>query len=96
MDYTQILLRPLISEKATAAKEATNSVAFFVHPSANKIEVKKAVEQAFNVKVESVNIVRKSPVARSRFGRATGKVPGFKKAYVKLAAGDKIEFFEGV
>ncbi|MCM0753730.1 50S ribosomal protein L23 [Desulfovibrio aminophilus] len=96
MDYTQILLRPLISEKATAAKEATNSVAFFVHPSANKIEVKKAVEQAFNVKVEAVNIVKKASLARSRFGRATGRISGYKKAYVKLAAGDKIEFFEGV
>lgn len=96
MDYTQILLRPLISEKANAMKEGANNVGFFVHPSANKIEIKKAVEQAFNVKVETVNIVKKRPLARSRFGRATGKAPGYKKAYVKLAAGDKIEFFEGV
>ncbi len=96
MDYTQILLRPLISEKATDLKESANNVVFFVHPSANKVEVKKAVEEAFNVKVEAVNMVRKAPGSRTRFGRSTGRVSGYKKAYVKLAAGSKIEFFEGV
>lgn len=96
MDYTQILLKPVVSEKANEAKELDNQVSFYVHTSANKIQVKKAVEEAFKVKVESVNIVRKKPLTRMRFGRATGKISGYKKAYVKLAAGDKIEFFEGV
>ena len=97
MDHTQILLRPLISEKATFVKEMGNQVVFYIHPSANKIQVKQAVEKAFDVKVENVNIVRRRPLSRKRFGRAVGgKIPGHKKAYVTLAQGSKIEFFEGV
>lgn len=96
MDYTQILLKPLISEKTTLSKEFANQVVFYVHPRANKIEIKKAVEQAFDVKVEGVNVVRKRPSARTRFGRTVGKQSGHKKAYVTLAPGEKIEFFEGV
>ncbi len=96
MDYSKILLKPVVSEKANEAKEQSNHVSFFVHPDSNKIEVKKAVEAAFNVKVESVNIVRKQAMPRKRFGRVTGRISGYKKAYVKLAAGDKIEIFEGV
>lgn len=96
MDYTQVLLKPVITEKATDMKEAANQVAFFVHPEANKIEVKKAVEQAFDVKVERVNIVKRKPLDRMRFGRSVGKESGFKKAYVTLQPGEKVEFFEGV
>ena len=96
MDYTQILLRPLISEKATIMKEVENQVVFYVHPKANKIEIKKAVQDAFDVKVRAVNIVRRKPLLRSRFGRSTGRIPGAKKAYVTLEPGEKIEIFEGV
>ncbi|WP_320009128.1 50S ribosomal protein L23 [Maridesulfovibrio sp.] len=96
MDYTQILIKPVISEKATDIKEASNQVAFYVLPSANKTEVKKAVESAFDVKVDFVRIVRKRPGLRRKFGRVVGKLSGYKKAYVKLSAGEKIEFFEGV
>ncbi len=96
MDYTQILLKPLLSEKATDAKENTNQVVFFVHPDANKIEIGKAVEEAFQVKVTDVNIVRRRPRKRKRFGRVVGRKSGFKKAYVTLAEGYKIELFEGV
>ena len=96
MDHTQILLKPLVSEKATFAKEVGNQVIFFVHPEANKIEVKKAVQEAFEVKVEAVNIVRQRPRAKRRFGRKGGRVAGCKKAYVTLAQGEKIEIFEGV
>ncbi|MDR0827468.1 MAG: 50S ribosomal protein L23 [Desulfovibrio sp.] len=99
MDYTQILIKPLISEKGTFLKEETNQVAFFVNKNANKLMVKKAVELAFAVSVEAVNIVVKKPLARV-FSRGRkrqyGRVPGYKKAYVKLAPGSKIEFFEGV
>lgn len=96
MDYTQILIKPVISEKATDLKETGNQVVFIVHPEANKIEIQRAVEEAFKVKVEAVNVIRRQPQARRRMGRVTGKAPGFKKAYVTLAEGDKIEFFEGV
>ncbi|MGE4506462.1 MAG: 50S ribosomal protein L23 [Desulfovibrionaceae bacterium] len=96
MDYTQVLLKPVVSEKATTAKEETEHVTFFVHPKANKVEVKKAVEKVFGVKVKAVNMVNRKPLLRSRFGRAVGKVSGHKKAYVKLFPGEKIELFEGV
>ncbi len=96
MDYSQVLLKPVVSEKANEVKEKANHVSFYVHPDSNKIEVKKAVEAAFDVKVESVNIVRKQAMPRKKFGRVTGRISGYKKAYVKLAAGDKIEIFEGV
>ena len=96
MEYANILIKPLVSEKATHMKDAANQVVFFVHPDANKIEVRRAVEKAFSVKVEAVRIVRRKPLARSRFGKATGRISGYKKAYVTLAQGEKIEFFEGV
>jgi large subunit ribosomal protein L23 len=99
MDYTQILIKPLISEKGTLLKEQANQVAFFVSRNANKLTVKKAVEEAFSVSVKSVNIVVKRPLARM-FSRGRkrqyGRTPGYKKAYVTLAPGSKIEFFEGV
>lgn len=99
MDYTQILLKPLISEKGTFLKEESNQVVFFVHREANKIQIKKAVEDAFAVKVEAVNVVVRKPLAKlfSRGKRRLqGRVPGYKKAYVTLTEGSKIEFFEGV
>jgi len=96
MSYTNVLLKPLVSEKATKAKEESNQVIFFVAPRANKIEIKAAVEEAFKVKVTEVNVVRRRPLKRTRNGRVTGHVHGYKKAYVTLAEGAKIEFFEGV
>jgi len=96
MDYTQVLVKPLISEKATWVKELGNQVVFYIDPRANKIQVKQAVEKAFNVTVQSVNIVRRRPLKRTRSGRPLGKISGCKKAYVTLAPGSKIEFFEGV
>ncbi len=96
MDYSQIIMKPLVSEKATFMKEGANQVAFFVNPRANKIEIKRAVEEAFSVKVTDVRVVTKKPVAKMRQGRVVGRVAGYKKAYVTLAEGAKIEFFEGV
>ena len=95
MDHTQILLRPVVTEKATALRDGANQVSFFVHADANKIEIKKAVEAAFNVKVTGVNVVMKKPSERRRNRRAS-HVAGWRKAYVTLAPGEKIEFFEGV
>ncbi|MBO4369357.1 MAG: 50S ribosomal protein L23 [Desulfovibrio sp.] len=96
MDGNQILIRPLLTEKVSALKQDSSRVAFFVHQDANKIEIKKAVEDAFKVKVDSVNIICRKPSPRKRQGRTVGRNPGWKKAYVKLASGEKIEFFEGV
>jgi large subunit ribosomal protein L23 len=96
MDYAKILIKPLVSEKATQVKDAANKVVFFVHPEANKIEIRKAVEEAFNVKVDGVDVVRKRPQTRTKHGRKMGRIPGYKKAYVTLAQGEKIDLFEGV
>ncbi len=95
MDYTQVLIKPLVSEKATALKDFANQVVFVVNARANKIEIARAVEEAFKVKVLNVNVVRRSPETRKRSGRTVGKTPGYKKAYVTLAEGARIDFFEG-
>jgi len=96
MESTQVLLRPIISEKSTGLKELENQVVFLVHSAANKIDVRRAVENVFDVKVSAVNIVNYRPRRRTKFGRSVGKVSGYKKAYVALAVGEKIDFFEGV
>ena len=96
MEYTQVLIKPLLTEKTSILKDAAQQVTFFVHPSANKVEIKRAVEKAFDVKVQAVNVVNRAAVSRKRQGRVIGRVSGGKKAYVTLAKGDKIEFFEGV
>ena len=99
MDYTQILIRPLISEKGTLLKEEKSQVAFFVNKDANKVQIKKAVEEAFEVKVKAVNVVVQKPltklVTRGR-KRQQSRISGYKKAYVTLTEGSRIEFFEGV
>ncbi len=96
MNYTHILLRPHVSEKATLVKSISNQVVFQVHPAANKIEIKKAVQEAFDVKVSKVNIARKKTLTQRRANRRLVRNPGFRKAYVTLAEGEKIDFFEGV
>ena len=96
MDYTQILLKPVVTEKMTLVKETANQVIFLVNTRANKIQVKQAMEQAFSVKVLAVNLINKKPGRRLRQGRAVGRIAGYKKAYITLAAGEKIDFFEGV
>ena len=96
METTSVLLKPLLTEKTTLIKDEAQQVAFMVHTLANKLEIKQAVEKAFDVKVEAVNVVRRAPMNTERQGRVVGRKPGWKKAYVTLRQGDKIEFFEGV
>ena len=96
MEITSVLLKPLLTEKTTMLKDEAQQVAFMVHTMANKLEIKQAVEKAFDVKVEAVNVVRRAPLNRERQGRVVGRKAGWKKAYVTLRQGDKIEFFEGV
>lgn len=95
MDSYRIINRPLITEKSTHQKETENKVVFSVHPKANRSEIKKAVERLFNVRVERVNTLLMSGKIK-RLGRNIGRRPSWKKAYVTLKKGDKIEFFEGV
>jgi large subunit ribosomal protein L23 len=96
MRLEEVIRRPLLSEKVMEMKEGNNIVAFEVHPSANKIDVKRAVESQFKeAKVEDVRISRVHGKVR-RQGRWMGQRSDWKKAYVRLAEGSKIEFFEGV
>jgi large subunit ribosomal protein L23 len=96
MRLDQVIRRPLLSEKVMIQKEITNVIAFEVDSRANKIEVKKAVEAQFkDAKVQEVRIARAHGKVR-RQGRFAGRRPDWKKAYVRLAEGSKIEFFEGV
>ena len=74
--------------------EAEGKYAFKVDVRANKTQVKQAIEEAFNVKVEKVNIMNNHPKDR-RVGRYTGLSTAYKKAYVKLAEGSSIEYQEG-
>ena len=89
-----IIQAPLVSEKGTALTETVNQVLFKVRPDANKIEVKHAVETLFKVKVEQVRMARYLGKMR-RVGKNIGRRPTWKKAYVTLKEGDKIDFFGG-
>lgn len=89
-----VLIRPLITEKTTAMMQE-NKYTFIVPLQSTKIEVRQAVEQIFKVKVLDVNTIRVMGKVK-RMGRTAGKRPDFKKAIVKLAQGEHIEFFEGV
>jgi large subunit ribosomal protein L23 len=90
----RVLLRPLITEKSTVLAQE-GKYAFQVDPRANKIQIREAVEQAFNVRVRKVNVMNVRGKWR-RVGRSRGISPDWKKAVVTLAEGDKIELFEGV
>ena len=89
-----IIQAPLISEKGTALAESANQFLFKVRPDANKIEVKYAVETLFKVKVLDVRMARYLGKIR-RIGRSMGRRSDWKKAYVTLKEGDKIDFFGG-
>ena len=91
----ELIRRPLITEKATRLKEASNTVCFEVARTANKIEVRRAVETLFGVKVLDVRVANRQGKWK-RMGRFVGQRKAWKKAYVRLAPDAKLEFFEGV
>ena len=88
-DFTDIIIAPVITEKAAIQAEA-NVYTFKVAAEANKIEIKKAIEEAFGVKVVKVNTANTKSKAK-RVGRYAGKTKTYKKAYITLADGEKIE-----
>ena len=90
---SEVLIRPVISEKSYE-QITQNQYTFRVHKDAHKTQVRQAVEELFDVKVTSVNIVQ-MPAKPKRRGMIKGTKPGWKKAIVELKAGDKIEIFEG-
>jgi large subunit ribosomal protein L23 len=91
----EVLLSPLLTEKGTLLKEKENKVLFKVAKDANKIEIKKAVEEIFKVKVESVRTMNYKG-KKKRLGRFEGMRPSWKKAIVTLKEGEKLDFIEGV
>ena len=94
MHLYDVLRRPLVTEKNTVL-QAQNKYAFEVAKEANKPQIKQAVEKAFKVKVTTVNVTRVSGKTK-RVGRRLVQTSPWKKAFVTLRPGDKIEFFEGV
>ncbi|MEA2569171.1 MAG: large subunit ribosomal protein [Acidobacteriota bacterium] len=96
MNANQVIRRPLVTEKSTMLREASNVIAFEVDPNANKIQVKQAVEELFKVKVAEVRLFN-VPGKTRRMGRFEGKRRDWRKAYVRLKEGEKApDFIEGV
>jgi large subunit ribosomal protein L23 len=95
MSAEGLIISPLITEKGTLASEQANQVVFRVRPDASKDQIRNAVEDLFKVtvlKVRTSNFLGKE----RRRGRTIGRRPNWKKAYLTLKEGDRIEFFEGV
>jgi large subunit ribosomal protein L23 len=95
MNAQQIVLRPLVTERSMTQRDDQNKYAFQVHRQATKPEIRKAVEELFDVKVVSVttaNVLGKN----KRLGRYSGKRSDWKKAVVRIAAGQKIEIYDAV
>ena len=94
MDYSDILIQPVVTEKANALREQ-NKYVFVVHPSATKTEIKEAVAKLYNVKVvdcTTMNVMGKMKRLRGKPGRTSS----YKKAIVRVAPGEVIQAFEGV
>ena len=94
-----ILLKPIVTEKMTAQGDKFNRYGFIVDKSANKIQIRKAVEDLYGVTVESVNTMRYAGKVKSRYtksGVMTGKTAGTKKAVVTLAEGNTIDFYSNI
>ena len=94
-----IIIKPIVTEKMTELGEKLNRVAFYVNKRANKIEIKKAVEELYGVKVDAVNTMVYAGKKRSRFTRGgviNGKSSAMKKAVVTLAEGESIDFYSNI
>ena len=96
MRQSEILIKPIVSEKSNRLTEKRNTYAFRVGRKANKLEIKKAVEEFYNVKVEEVNTMvapRKSKNRMTKAGYIQGSKPAYKKAYVTVAVGETIDLY---
>lgn len=92
----QIIIKPIITEKADKLGEDLNKYTFLVAKDANKVEIKKAVEAWFNVEVDKVNTIiapSKSRVRNTKTGIQRGRKASYKKAIITLPAGEEIDFF---
>ena len=94
-----IIIKPLVTEKMTKIGEKLNRVGFLVEKTANKIEIRNAVESMYNVKVSEVNTMRYDGKVKSRYttaGFIQGRTNATKKAIVTLAEGDTIDFYSNI
>ena len=94
-----ILIKPIVTEKMTDQGEEMNRYGFIVDKTANKIEIKKAVEELYGVTVQSVNTMRYGGKAKSRYtksGIVSGKSKSYKKAVITLAEGENIDFYSNI
>lgn len=89
----RVLVQPLLTEKITGLREKTNTVSFVVHSEANRVQIKQAVETLLKVKVEKVNVMNVRGKVK-RLGRFSGKRSDWKKAFVTLKEGEKLEMYE--
>ena len=97
MKSREIILRPIITEKTTLMQERENTICFEVDRRANKIQVRNAVEDLFDVRVSGVRIVNRTGKPQLRYGRVVSHRKMVRKAYVKLMDGEKTpEFFEAI
>ena len=94
-----IIIKPIVTEKLTAQGEKLNRYGFIVDRKANKLQIKEEVEKLYNVSVESVNTVNYHGKRRSRYtksGLLRGRDNHYKKAYITVAGGDKIDFYANI
>jgi len=91
----EVIRRPLVTEKSSIGRDEHNLATFAVDPRANKHDIRRAVEQLFDVNVLEVRTMRQ-PRKKRRVGMKIGRKSEWKKAIVQLADGQSIEFFEGV
>ncbi len=94
-----VIIKPLITEKMTAQSEELNRYGFMVNRRANKLQIRKAVEDLYNVKVAAVNTMRYGGKLKSRYtktGFVQGKTNAYKKAIVTLAEGEVIDFYSNI
>ncbi|HEY4155616.1 MAG TPA: 50S ribosomal protein L23 [Puia sp.] len=99
MKLSEVLIRPILTEKANAQQEKLRRYAFKVNRKANKLEIKKAVEDFYGITVLDVNTAVVPSKARSRSTKAgliTGRKPGYKKALITLAEGDTIDLYSNI
>lgn len=96
---TEILIRPIVTEKLTTLGEKLNRYGFMVDPRANKLEIKKAIEELYGVTVAAVNTIKYAGKVKSRFtksGVISGQKNTYKKAMITLGVGEKIDFYSNI
>ena len=99
MKLSEVLVKPIVSEKSNKLTDTRKTYAFRVDRKANKLEIKKAVQEFYGVTVTEVNTVVVPAKAKSKFTKAgfiSGRKPAYKKAYVKVAEGETIDLYSNI